>query len=408
MAYAINKQALIDAFYAGQGVPADNWMPPGTQYYKAESLPTYDPEKAKALIAGVRRDGPDPRVLVPVGRQPAVHAGPEGHLRGHPPRPRGRRLHDRPDRHLETRTTSTLSRRQLPRWLIGWTCDWPGPTTSSARRSSTTAVSRPRTRSSRTRTTSSTRPWSTRSPRPTRRRPAAVGEGAGSHPRRHPHHPARLARRLPRPPRDVKGFVDRRRCLNEYLNWSGSTASPRPRAFARSPGVFGPGRTLRWPRPRPPACPERTPSPRWLKYTIRRLLGAIPVLFGLSIILFAFVHLLPGRSGRRSSASTPRRGVAACVQTWASTSPCGCSTDYLGGLLHGDFGTRIINNKPFLTEFRVRFPATIELAVAAMLFAVGVGIPLGRLAARHAQAGPTARSRSSPSSGSASRCSCWR
>ncbi len=49
-----------------------------------------------------------------------------------------------------------------------------------------------------------------------------------------------------------------------------------------------------------------------------------------------------------------------------------------------DFGASIINNKPFLTEFAVRFPATIELTVAAMLFAVGVGIPLGRLAARHA------------------------
>jgi peptide/nickel transport system permease protein len=54
-------------------------------------------------------------------------------------------------------------------------------------------------------------------------------------------------------------------------------------------------------------------------------------------------------------------------------------------LLSGDFGASIINNKPFLVEFGIRFPATVELTVAAMLFAVAVGIPLGRLAARHAQ-----------------------
>jgi peptide/nickel transport system permease protein len=59
--------------------------------------------------------------------------------------------------------------------------------------------------------------------------------------------------------------------------------------------------------------------------------------------------------------------------------------NYMGKLLTGDFGASIVNNKPFLTEFGIRFPATIELTLAAMLFAVGVGIPLGRLAARHAQ-----------------------
>jgi peptide/nickel transport system permease protein len=58
---------------------------------------------------------------------------------------------------------------------------------------------------------------------------------------------------------------------------------------------------------------------------------------------------------------------------------------YLGQLLRGDFGASIINNRPVLSEFAIRFPATIELTVAALIFAVLVGIPLGRLAARHAQ-----------------------
>jgi peptide/nickel transport system permease protein len=123
-----------------------------------------------------------------------------------------------------------------------------------------------------------------------------------------------------------------------------------------------------------------------LKYTIRRLLAAIPVLFGLSIILFAFVHFLPGDPCR--SILGQHATVEACTrlrENLGLDDPLIVQyLDYMRRLLTGDFGASIINNKPFLTEFAVRFPATIELTVAAMIFAVGVGIPLGRLAARHA------------------------
>ena len=103
-------------------------MPPDTQYYKAENLPTYDPEKAKALIAESGETRPDPRLLVPVGRHPSVHAGSEGHLRGDQPRPRGRRLHDQAEH--GTWSPDYLDAEfagKYPAWLIGWTCDWAGP-----------------------------------------------------------------------------------------------------------------------------------------------------------------------------------------------------------------------------------------------------------------------------------------
>ncbi|PJI52748.1 hypothetical protein CTI14_37830, partial [Methylobacterium radiotolerans] len=51
-------------------------------------------------------------------------------------------------------------------------------------------------------------------------------------------------------------------------------------------------------------------------------------------------------------------------------------------LLQGDFGTSIQTNRPVTEEFLRRFPATIELSVAALIFAIGVGIPLGYWAAR--------------------------
>ena len=126
------------------------------------------------------------------------------------------------------------------------------------------------------------------------------------------------------------------------------------------------------------------------KYIIRRLLGAIPVLFGLSIILFSFVHLLPGDPATAilGQHATPERVAAMRAYLGLDQPLWQQYLSYVGGLLQGDLGTSIINNQPLLHELLIRFPATIELAVAAMLFAAGVGIPLGRFAARHAQRWP--------------------
>lgn len=124
-----------------------------------------------------------------------------------------------------------------------------------------------------------------------------------------------------------------------------------------------------------------------IRYIVRRLLGAIPVLFGLSVVLFAFVHLLPGDPC--SAILGQHRTEAACARLRANLGlddPLYVQyLSYLGGLLRGDLGASVINNKPFLDEFLVRFPGTIELTLGALVFAVGLGIPLGRLAARHAQ-----------------------
>jgi peptide/nickel transport system permease protein len=128
------------------------------------------------------------------------------------------------------------------------------------------------------------------------------------------------------------------------------------------------------------------------RYIIRRLILAIPVLFGLSVILFAFVHLLPG---------DPARSILGQHATAASLARLRESLGldrplheqyvmYLGDLLQGDLGSSLTNGRPVLQEFMLRFPATVELTLVALLFAVGLGIPLGRLAARHSQRWPDA------------------
>ena len=82
VAYAINRQAIVDAFFGDTGVVLKNWTPPGTIFSNDLAVPDYDPAKAQALIAESRRDRPQLRLLLPVRRQPAVHAGSEGRVRG--------------------------------------------------------------------------------------------------------------------------------------------------------------------------------------------------------------------------------------------------------------------------------------------------------------------------------------
>jgi peptide/nickel transport system permease protein len=122
-----------------------------------------------------------------------------------------------------------------------------------------------------------------------------------------------------------------------------------------------------------------------LRFIIRRVLGAIPVLFGLSVILFFFVRLLPGDPALTilGEHATPQL-VAQLHAALGLDKPLYLQyLGYMGQLLQGNFGSSIIDNRSVAESFALRFPLTIELTVGALIFAVGLGIPLGRLAARH-------------------------
>ena len=129
-----------------------------------------------------------------------------------------------------------------------------------------------------------------------------------------------------------------------------------------------------------------------IKYVTRRLLGAIPVLFGLSMVVFAFVHLLPGDpvAALLGQHATPELTAQIRDQMGLDKPLYEQYGIYLGQLSRGDLGKSVINNRPIIEELGRRFPATVELTAAALLFAIGLGIPLGRLAARHAQRWPDA------------------
>jgi peptide/nickel transport system permease protein len=120
-------------------------------------------------------------------------------------------------------------------------------------------------------------------------------------------------------------------------------------------------------------------------YLAKRLLGAIPTLVGVSLLTFLFIRLIPGdaiaaRLGT-STALTPEQLASLrayfgldqplFVQYWT----------WLTSLLRGDAGFSIRTGRPVFVEIFERLPATLELAAAAALIAIAIGVPLGLLSA---------------------------
>ena len=122
-----------------------------------------------------------------------------------------------------------------------------------------------------------------------------------------------------------------------------------------------------------------------LRFTLRRLALLVPVLFGLSVLLFAWVRALPGDPARSllGERATPQ-GIAAINEAYGFDKPLLQQyLIYVKALLRGDFGESINTGQPVLGAFIDRFPATMELATLAMIFAIVVGVPLGYVAARN-------------------------
>jgi peptide/nickel transport system permease protein len=122
-----------------------------------------------------------------------------------------------------------------------------------------------------------------------------------------------------------------------------------------------------------------------LRFVLRRLALMVPVLVGLSILLFMWIRWLPGDPARAllGERATPE-GIARVNEAYGFNEPLLQQYfTYVRSLLSGDFGNSIKTGQPVVSSFFEKFPATFELALAALLFAVVVGVPLGYLAARN-------------------------
>jgi peptide/nickel transport system permease protein len=121
-----------------------------------------------------------------------------------------------------------------------------------------------------------------------------------------------------------------------------------------------------------------------LRFVVRRLFLLVPILLGLSILVFLWIRALPAGPaesllGERATPET----IAQIEEQYGLDEPIHIQYwEYLKTLATGDLGTTIRSRRPVTDELKERFPATIELTFAALLFAVAFGIPLGYVAAK--------------------------
>jgi peptide/nickel transport system permease protein len=121
-----------------------------------------------------------------------------------------------------------------------------------------------------------------------------------------------------------------------------------------------------------------------LRFIVRRLLLLVPILLGLSILVFGWIRALPGSPAETllGERATPQL-VEQVRHQYGLDKPLPIQYwDYLKTVSSGNLGTSITTYRPVTYEIRHRFPATFELALGAMVFAIGVGIPLGFFAAK--------------------------
>lgn len=121
-----------------------------------------------------------------------------------------------------------------------------------------------------------------------------------------------------------------------------------------------------------------------LRFTVRRLLLLVPVLIGLSILVFVWVRALPGSPaesllGERAD----EQSIAQIRDQLGLDDPIYVQyARWVQTIASGDLGTSIASRRLITDELQERFPATIELALMAGFFAVAVGLPLGFIAAK--------------------------
>jgi peptide/nickel transport system permease protein len=116
---------------------------------------------------------------------------------------------------------------------------------------------------------------------------------------------------------------------------------------------------------------------------IRRLLLAVPMLFGMSVLAFLIIRLVPGDPvlAVLGLNATPELVARMRADLGLDDSIFAQYGDWIGGVVRGDFGLDYRSGEPIGTMLADRLPVTIELAVLSLLLAVAIAVPLGVAAA---------------------------
>jgi peptide/nickel transport system permease protein len=118
-------------------------------------------------------------------------------------------------------------------------------------------------------------------------------------------------------------------------------------------------------------------------YLIRRLIGAVGVIFGVATITFIMVFLMPGDAARMyAGPRAPEETVERIREQWGLNDPLPVQyVRYIGRAVQGDLGNSTRDGRPVLQSVIERLPATIQLALAGLAVELAIGIPLAVLAA---------------------------
>src|SRR5919108_1751461 len=113
-----------------------------------------------------------------------------------------------------------------------------------------------------------------------------------------------------------------------------------------------------------------------IRFILTRLGLVIPTFLGIILLTFVLIRLVPGdpvevRVGERGI--SPERHAELLHEMGLDRPLTVQFFDYVGGVLQGDLGISIITKRPVMEEFLLLFPATLELAIFAILFAACIG-----------------------------------
>ncbi|HEY4170447.1 MAG TPA: ABC transporter permease subunit, partial [Reyranella sp.] len=120
------------------------------------------------------------------------------------------------------------------------------------------------------------------------------------------------------------------------------------------------------------------------RFILTRASLLVPTFIGMTLLAFFLIRLVPGDPIETLAGE---RGIdpvrhAQLLKDYGLDKPVLTQYGiYIGRVLHGDLGKSVITQEPVMSEFKALFPATVELALCAILFALVVGIPAGIVAA---------------------------
>ena len=119
------------------------------------------------------------------------------------------------------------------------------------------------------------------------------------------------------------------------------------------------------------------------KYICKRILMMIPVIIGVSLLVFLVLKMTPGDPARVVAGSEADEATVEQIREELGLNKPVLQqyVDYMLNLLHGDMGTSYTTNKPVAEEILARMPTTFILAFAGVFVAVLIGIPLGIISA---------------------------